>query len=48
MMAANVLMIQGSRASAAMVLTWFFKNIPVSAPEELIADQGPFYQHEFP
>ena len=34
-MAADILAIQGTRASAAMVLIYFSQNILVSAPEGL-------------
>ena len=33
--AADSLVMQGARSSAAMLLTWFAQNIPVSAPEGL-------------
>ena len=38
-MAADVMVMQGDRASAAMILTYFFRNIPGSAPE-LWGDSG--------
>ena len=51
--AANDLVNQEPRASAAIVLIWFFKNIPVCAQEELMAvcffrrSDQPDFRHVF-